>query len=333
MQSSKGIKFFIFLIINMLIVLLPNDVYSMQKNQKIPQEVIIGGELLHMELNTEKVMIFGIEKNSCIKNYDLIDCISGDSVKRMFNQNEKNILSKQDIISIIISMKEDEKINLSLIRNNKKINVSIDKKQLKPEYLVDKIPYTATLTYINPQNLNFGAVGHDIEFKGNEKLITNKGEIYKSNLSRIKKSSKKYVGNISGDKSGNLLGTISNMGSYSVKGNVNSLQNDKENKICKIANENEVKLGQAFVVMKHNENEAKYYKINVTKINKIDKEIESFDFKVEDEELIKKYGGITQGMSGSPIIQNDKLIGSLSYVMTKDTLNGNGVYIKTMMKE
>lgn len=333
MQSSKGIKFFIFLIINMLIVLLPNDVYSMQKNQKIPQEVIIGGELLHMELNTEKVMIFGIGKNSFIKNYDLIDCVSGDSVKRIFNQNEKNILSKRDIITTLISMKEDEKINLSLIRNNKKIKVSIDKKQLKPEYLVDKIPYTATLTYINPQNLNFGAVGHDIEFKGNEKLITNKGEIYKSNLSRIKKSSKRYVGNISGDKSENLLGTISNIGSYSVKGNVNSLQNNKENKIFKIANENEVKLGQAFVVMKHNENEAKYYKINVTKINKIDKEIESFDFKVEDEQLTKKYGGITQGMSGSPIIQNDKLIGSLSYVMTKDTLNGNGVYIKTMMKE
>nr|WP_263347891.1 SpoIVB peptidase S55 domain-containing protein [Paraclostridium sp. AKS81] len=240
-----------------------------------------------MELNTEKVMIFGIEKNSFIKNYDLIDCVSGDSVKRIFNQNEKNILSKRDIITTLISMKEDEKINLSLIRNNKKIKVSIDKKQLKPEYLVDKIPYTATLTYINPQNLNFGAVGHDIEFKGNEKLITNKGEIYKSNLSRIKKSSKNYVGNISGDKSENLLGTISNIGSYSVKGNVNFLQNNKENKICKIANENEVKIGQAFVVMKHNENEAKYYKINVTKINKIAKEIESFDFKVEDEQLIK----------------------------------------------
>ncbi|MCU9815176.1 hypothetical protein [Paraclostridium sp. AKS73] len=92
MQSSKGIKFFIFLIINMLIVLLPNDVYSMQKNQKIPQEVIIGGELLHMELNTEKVMIFGVEENLYIKNYDLIDCISGDAVKRIFNQNEKCII-------------------------------------------------------------------------------------------------------------------------------------------------------------------------------------------------------------------------------------------------
>ena len=73
--------------------------------------------------------------------------------------------------------------------------------------------------------------------------------------------------------------------------------------------------------------------INITKINKIDKQIDSFDFKVIDDELIKKYGGITQGMSGSPIIQNDKLIGALSYVMTKDTSNGNGVYIKTMMKD
>ena len=73
-----------------------------------------------------------------------------------------------------------------MIRSNKKINVNVNKKQLKPHYLVDKIPYTATLTYINPQNLNFGAVGHDINFEGNKKLIKDKGEIYKSNLSRIK---------------------------------------------------------------------------------------------------------------------------------------------------
>ena len=123
------------------------------------------------------------------------------------------------------------------------------------------------------------------------------------------------------------------MGNHSVKGYINSKQDNKNKKIYKVANESEIKLGEAFVVMKHNENKEKYYKINITKINKIDKQIDSFDFKVIDDELIKKYGGITQGMSGSPIIQNDKLIGALSYVMTKDTSNGNGVYIKTMMKD
>ena len=62
MKSSKDIKFFIFFIITMLIILLPNDAYSMQKNEKIPKEVIIGGELLHLELNTNKVIIFGVSK-------------------------------------------------------------------------------------------------------------------------------------------------------------------------------------------------------------------------------------------------------------------------------
>lgn len=333
MQSSKGIKFFIFFIINMIIILLPNGVYSMQKNQKIPQEVIIGGQLLHMELNTEKVMLFGAEKNSLLKNYDLIDCVSGDVVERVFNQNSKNIISKQDIISIIISMKENEKIDLTLIRNNEKITVRIDKKQLKSEYLVDKIPYTATLTYINPYNLDFGAVGHDIEFEGNKKLITNKGKIYKSNLLYTKKSSKKYVGNISGDKSENSFGEISNIGNHSVKGNITSIKSNNYKDIYTVASEDDVKLGQAFIFMKHNKNKGKYYKINITKINKKGSSIENFDFKVEDKELIKKYGGIVQGMSGSPIIQENKLIGALSYVMTEDTSNGTGVYIKVMMKD
>lgn len=333
MQSSKGIKFFIFFIINMILILLPNGVYSMQKNQKIPSEVIIGGDLLHMELNTEKIMLFGVEKNSLLKNYDLIDCISGDVVERVFKQKSKNIISKQDMISIIISMKENEKINLTLIRNNSKINAKVDKNQLKAEYLVDKIPYTATLTYINPYNLEFRAVGHNIEFEENESLIENKGKIYKSNLSYIKKSSKKYVGNISGNKNKNSLGEISSIGNHSVKGNITLINFNNYKNVYKVADEDDIKLGEAFIVMKHNENKENYYKINITKINKKGSSIENFDFKVQDKELLEKYGGIVQGMSGSPIIQDNKLIGALSYVMTKNTSNGVGVYIKTMMKD
>ncbi|WP_250674531.1 SpoIVB peptidase S55 domain-containing protein [Paraclostridium ghonii] len=333
MQSSKGIKFFIFFIINMILILLPNGVYSMQKNQKIPSEVIIGGDLLHMELNTEKIMLFGVEKNSLLKNYDSIDCISGDVVERVFKQKSKNIISKQDMISIIISMKENEKINLTLIRNNNKINAKVDKNQLKSECLVDKIPYTATLTYINPYNLEFRAVGHNIEFEENESLIENKGKIYKSNLSYIKKSSKKYVGNISGNKNKNSLGEISSIGNHSVKGNITSINFNNYKNVYKVADEDDIKLGEAFIVMKHNENKENYYKINITKINKKASSIENFDFKIQDKELLEKYGGIVQGMSGSPIIQDNKLIGALSYVMTKNTSNGVGVYIKTMMKD
>lgn len=333
MQSSKGIKFFIFFIINMLIILLPNAVYSMQKNQKIPNEVIIGGELLHIELKTEKVMLFGVEKNSLLKNYDLIDCVSGDVVERVFKKGSKKSVSKQDMISLLISMKENEKINLNLIRNNQIINIKISKHQLKSEYLVDKIPYTATLTYINPYNLEFGAVGHDIEFEENKNLISNEGKIYKSNLSYINKSSKKYVGNITGSKNGNSFGEIFNIGNHSVVGNIISSQENKYKTVYKIANEDDIKLGKAFIVMKYNGNEEKHYKIDITKINKDNNSIESFNFKIEDTELIEKYGGIVQGMSGSPIIQDNKLIGALSYVMTNDTSNGVGVYIKTMMKD
>ncbi|SCI91342.1 SpoIVB peptidase precursor [uncultured Clostridium sp.] len=334
MKSSKEIKFFIFFIITMLIVLLPNDAYSMQKNEKIPKEVIIGGELLHLELNTNKIIIFGVSKDSLLKNYDLVESVSGDIVRKMFNQENVKIRSKQDLIQLLITMKEKDKIKLNLLRNDNLITVNLDKYQINPTNLIDKIPYTATLTYINPNDYKFKSVGHNIDFYNNKTILNNKGEIYDSNIVSINKSAKKYVGNINGNKIPKSKGNIFKIDEYGISGKVNFKSDLKEKKTYKVADEKDIKEGPAYVIMKHNQNEKnKRYKIKITKVNKNDNgNIESFNFKIIDKKLLKKYGGIVQGMSGSPIVQNKKIIGALSHVITTDTTNGVGVYIKVMMK-
>jgi stage IV sporulation protein B len=335
MKSSKGIKFFIFFIINMLLVLLPNDTYSMQKNEKIPKEVIIGGELLHMELSTNKVIIFGVEDNSLFKNYDLVDSACGNIVKKVFNKENIKIKSKQDLITLLISMNENDKIKLNLIRNNKLISLDVNKKQINFTNLIDKVPYTATLTYINPNDYNFKAVGHSIEFNNNKNILNNKGKIYDSDATIINKSSKKYVGNISGDKKTVLKGNIFKISKHGIGGNIISKKITKDKKIYKVADEKDIDLGTAYITMKHKQSEQnKNYKIKITKINKNGNgNIESFNFKIVDKKLIQNYGGIVQGMSGSPIVQGEKIIGALSHVITTNTTNGVGVYIKVMMKE
>lgn len=335
MKSSKGIKFFIFSIITMLIVLLPNDAYSIQKNEKMPKEVIIGGELLHLELNTNKVIIFGIRNDSLLKNYDLVESVSGDIVRKVFNEENIKIKSKQDLIKLLITMKEKDKIKLNLLRNDKLINVNLEKHEINPINLIDKIPYTATLTYINPNDYKFKAVGHSVDFYNNKSILNNKGEIYDSNIISINKSQKKYVGNINGDKIPRLKGNIFKISEYGISGKVNFNSDLKDRKTYKVADEKDIKENYAYVVMRHNKNEKnKRYKIKITKINKDDNGcVESFNFKIIDKKLLKKYGGIVQGMSGSPIVQNEKIIGALSHVITTDTTNGVGAYIKVMMKE
>ena len=311
MKSSKGIKFFIFFIITMLIVVLPNDAYSMQKNEKIPKEVIIGGELLHLELNTNKVIIFGVSNDSLLKNYDLVESVSGDIVKKVFNQENLKIRSKQDLIQLLITMKEKDKLKLNLLRNNNLITINLDRHQINPTNLIDKIPYTATLTYINPNNYKFKAVGHSVDFYNDKNILNNKGEIYDSNLISINKSGKKHVGNLNGNKIPKLKGNVFKINEYGISGKVNCNSSLKEKKIYKVANEKDIKENYAYIIMKHNQNEEnKNYKIKITKVNKGDNGyVESFNFKIIDRELLKKYGGIVQGMSGSPIVQNGKIIG------------------------
>lgn len=333
MKSSKGIKFFVFIIINVLIILLPNYSYSIQKNEKTPKQVIIGGELLHLELNTNKVMFFGIKNNFKIKDYDLVNSVSGEVVKRIFYKEEIQIKHKEELISLLISMKENDKLKLKLLRNNKVIITQLNKNEINPNNLIDKIPYTATLTYTDPYTYKYKAVGHSIDCNNNKDIISNSGNIYNSNIDIINKSKKNCVGNISGKKLNTIKGSISKNSEYGISGYIN--ENYKNEKIYTVANKNDLKLGYAYIVMKHNVNkENQYYKININKINKnYNGEIESFKFSIVDKNLIKSYGGITQGMSGSPIVQNKKIIGALSHVITTDTSMGIGIYIEVMMKE
>lgn len=109
MKSSKGIKFFIFFVINILIIVFPDYCYSIQKYKDIPNEVIIGGELINLELKTNNVMLFDMNNKSKLKNYDLILSASGNVVNRVFNKNNIVIKSKKDLTSILISMKKMKK--------------------------------------------------------------------------------------------------------------------------------------------------------------------------------------------------------------------------------
>ncbi len=332
MKSSKVISYFISMII-ITLVLLPNNIYSMQKNEKIPDEVIIGGELLHIELNTNKVMIFGVNQESKLKDYDLVESVEGSIVKKVFNKENMKIKSKQELIKLHISMKDNDEIIMNVNRNNNFVKLKLNKNELRYNNLIDKIPYTATLTYINPKSRSFKAVGHSIEFDKNNVKLKNEGDIFYSNILKLEKSKKKYVGNITGDKNSKSKGEITNIDRYGISGHIN--EKKSINRTYKIADEKDIKLGEAYVVMKHNCDEKKiHYKINVSKINKDkDNNIKNFNFKIVDKRLISNYGGIVQGMSGSPIIQNNKIIGALSHVITTDTTNGVGVYIKIMMKE
>lgn len=335
MNGLKKITNVITSSIIILIILLPNNIYSMQKNEKPPKEVILGGELIQIEMQTNKVMVYGINNNEKLKNYDLIESITGESVKRIFNKEKIYIKSRSDIITLLLSMNNKETVTVNLIRNGNPINIDVNKKELNHSYLTEKIPYSATLTYIDIDKKNFGAVAHSLETKETKHILTKYGEIYLARLSSLQKSKKDFVGNVSGEKIYDSQGKVSFYSDYGINGKICSNEILKNKDIYKVADPEEVKKGIAYVAIKHNPNEEKkLYEIEITKVNKqCVKDINSFEFELKDKRLIKEYGGIVQGMSGCPIIQNGKIIGALSHVKTDNTKHGVGLYIKWMMED
>lgn len=322
MKKSFRIKIRVFLIISLLIILFPTCINSMQKKESFPKEVIIGGELLQVNVNTQKLMYYNQEDNKTnLVNFDLINTI-----------NDKNIKSKDDIFEFILNNQEN-KIKISVSRNSENKIIYIDKGELKPSYFNEYIPFSGTLTYINPKDSSFGAIAHNVKLENVSNILSQNGKIYFCNLLEIKKSSEHEVGSIHGEIEGNELGKINKINDFGAKGHL-SLDTIKEKQIYKVGKSKDVKVGLASLVISNtNEGCKKFYDIKIIKANKQETpSTQGFEFEVIDKEFINEYGGILQGMSGSPIIQNGKIIGALSHVISNDTNNGVGLYIEWMME-
>lgn len=335
-KPYRNRKILIFLMIFLLVVLFPNGVESIQKDYNNPKQVIIGGELLQLDIKTSKLMVYcKNDDNPKLKNYDLIESVEGEIVKKIYNKNILKNIKKEDILKVNLNMKKDDKVLVTIKRNGKLEKVYLSKEELHHGYFTDQIPFTASLTYIDPYNKSFGAVAHNMNVNNNKELLCENGEVFFCNLSQVQKSTKNNIGYMQGNIVSKRHGKISNINNFGVRGFVNCNEVLTNREIYEVGEKDSVKNGKAQLIIKDNINcNKQIYDIDIIKINKQNKpQVHSFEFKVIDENLIENYGGIVQGMSGCPIVQNGKLIGALSHVISSDTTNGVGVFIEWMMED
>lgn len=323
MKKSFKTNLKMFLIIFTLIVLFPSCIHSMQKQEEIPSEVIIGGELLQINMDTKKVMYY--KRDSEFKNLENFDLICKIDNKKIKNRN--------DIFNYIIYNKA-KNYKVLILRNGKYENMILSKEELNPSYFTEYIPFCATLTYIDPKEKTFGAVGHNIKVNELNDIISKKGKIYLCNVVEIKKSNKCEIGSIYGKMKDKSQGNIYKVNDFGAKGKI-TCDNFKDKEIYEVGKVEDVRLGHASLVINNStEENKKFYDINITKINNQDEpSTQGFEFEVVDKEFINSYGGILQGMSGSPIIQNGKIVGALSHVLATNTKEGIGLYIEWMMEK
>lgn len=335
-KPKRNRRFNKILIIFLILVLFPTGSYSIQKNEKMPTKVIVGGQLLHMNIKTSSLMFYTKDdKGTILKNYDLVQKIEGSAVEKASNKIDIESIKRKDLMNITSFMKEDDKVKVTILRNGKNKEMYLDKTQIHHSYFTDSVPFSASLTYINPEDNSFGAVGHNIILENNKDALLKEGNIYLCDLIEIQKSNKNMIGSMQGNKIYGSQGNIKQINDFGAKGTINGKEILKNNDIYDVGKIEDVKLGSAQLLINDSTNDIKKaYEIKITKVNKQSKpEISGFEFKVTDKNLIKDYGGIVQGMSGCPIIQNGNIIGGLSHVVCADTSKGIGVYIEWMMED
>lgn len=195
-----------------------------------------------------------------------------------------------------------------------------------------------TITFYEPSTGMFAALGHGILDVDTEKLINiSKGELVTSRILSIVKGQKGTPGEIKGTiENGTTVGEVYKNSKFGIYGKLNNpnILGINKNDTMEVLGRNEIKIGKAKILCTLENNKQEEYEIEIQKVftgNNTDNK--SMVIKVTDERLLEKTGGIIQGMSGSPIIQDGKFVGAVTHVLVSDPTKGYGVFADMMIKQ
>lgn len=301
----------------LLLLIFPLNVFAYSN------KLIINGKQIGIEANSNGIYIVDLYK----VNNKYPNLKKGDLINKINNIKVNSIKEFNEIVN-----KEGE-YNLEIIRNNKTKNINLKTEKENNElkiglYLKDKINGIGTLSYIDPETKIYASLGHEIIETNSMSLFNLKnGYIYDIDINYINKNKENEVGEFHGTFTSNLLGTINK---NKINGIFGKYTNDiNNNNLVEISNTPHQ--GKAYLRM-NIDNTNKDYEINIINLDNTEK-VKNIYFEIIDNELLNKTGGIIQGMSGTPIIQDEKIIGVVNYVIVDDNTKGYGIFIKTMLEE
>lgn len=299
------------------------------------EHIIAGGENIGIELNSDGIIIVGTYKINDIDPATNAKLISGDKIIAINDVNVTSIddmlkeINKNNMDNIKITYMRMDKTfttNLSLVKDNN----DVYKTGL---YVKDSITGVGTLTFIDPETKLYGALGHEIiEKNTGQKLEIKDGKIYEASVTSITPSDNGNPGekNARYDNS-KVYGNVNENTKSGIFGKYTSPLPNK--KMYKVVNPEDINLGNAKILTVLDDNIVREFDINILKLNDETQQIKNILFEITDKELLEKTGGVIQGMSGSPIIQDDNIIGAVTHVVVDDCTKGYGIYITNMLEE
>ena len=316
------------------------DIISASAATTDEKTVYVGGMSAGFTLKTGAAQVIGtcevITENGFCAPAAKAGVRAGDNIRKVGGITVETVTELNEVIN----ESKGKSLDFEIERGESKINLQIqpvlDKntKRYKIGVLMrDTVSGIGTVTYIEKNSGRFGSLGHSVTGENNREMSVSEGSVYECSIVGVSKGMRGKAGELRGmfltDKT---IGSAEKLCNCGIFGQV-SEEFVMDDLMCTVANSNGVQPGSACIYSTVNGIEPKRYEIEIVKVDKRNKEHKNYVIKITDEELIAETGGIVQGMSGSPILQNGKLVGAVTHVFLNDPTLGYGLDIDVMLRE
>lgn len=310
-------------------------------------KVVPSGEAIGVRIESKGVLIVGL---SSITDLNGRKCSPAADAgfeigDKIMDIDGRQVEKEKDIVDYLNNRQnKNDKVKIMVDREGGRHSLSVKPVKCEEDgiyriglWVRDNIAGVGTMTFYDPSSRVFGALGHGITDVDSGVLVDiNSGSIMKSKIASIQKAKKTVPGELVGIfyDSDETYGVIEKNTSFGIYGKLNKKQNTSRNKAVSVGLNSQIKEGPAKILTTIEGNKVEEFDIEIQKVvRQSNSESKSMIIRITDKKLIEKTGGIVQGMSGSPIIQNGKLIGSVTHVLINDPTRGFGISIEWMLKE
>ncbi len=319
------------------------NITNLRVNVVADDQVYAGGNCLGFVLKSRGAVVVG--GNFVLTEAGAVNPFadSGLKVGDVITYIDNNAINSISDISLYLKNFDGGAVNLTIERNGTvtdvKVTPALDTQTNTYKlglWLKDDASGVGTLTFVNDTTGRYGSLGHAITNNANQVFDVADGNIYEANVIGVRKGERGRPGELLGlFNQTNPQGSIDSNNNYGVYGNVsedNNLTNNK--RTIQLGGRLTAKPGKAHILTTIDGYNIEKFDIEIIKTNfQNSAEEKSMVLRVTDPRLIEKTGGIVQGMSGSPIIQDGKLIGAVTHVFVNDPTKGFGLYIDWMINQ
>ncbi len=290
-----------------------------------PKRLIASGDVFGIKLKQRYPTIVDATGVPALKCGDAVISINGCEIHSAAEMKDA------------IKRSGGESVTITALRGDERLRLEVVPRLEGGEYrigitLKDVTAGIGTITFIDPESLEFGGLGHGIcGAEGGGLIDMTEGAAMEVALGGIHKGEAGSPGELSGVMADSSCGEIYLNTDVGVFGRLNSISDKLRGSVFEVGTKSDVVAGEATIISTVKNGKKAEYKIEIFDIDRSSTGSKSFKIKVKDPALLAITGGIVRGMSGSPIIQNGKLVGAVTHVLVNDPTVGYGIFIENML--